>query len=262
MANGGIAMSSGGNSGGTQTTRAEPWDGQQAYLRDVFSQAQALSRTPQPFYPGRTYAAPAAETLAAQQLQARRAAAGSPVANAATRNLAGTLDGSYLRAGNPYFGAMLDRTATALLPRIDSHFESAGRYGSGAYARASASALTDAASRLAYGDYAQERQNQLRAAALAPDLAQQDYLDLAKLAEVGAAKEDLQQQAINEAMNRYTAAQNEPWQRLARYAALVQGNYGGTTTTAYSGPRRTLGQGLLGNTSPFDAVLKIASLFA
>jgi hypothetical protein len=38
----------------------------------------------------------------------------------------------------------------------------------------------------------------------------------------------------------------EPWERLARYAQLVSGNYGGTTTVNMPTQRRSVGQGLLG----------------
>jgi hypothetical protein len=40
----------------------------------------------------------------------------------------------------------------------------------------------------------------------------------------------------------------EPWQRLARYANLIQGNYGGTSTSTVTGTpaRASIGAGMLG----------------
>jgi hypothetical protein len=79
-----------------------------------------------------------------------------------------------------------------------------------------------------------------------PGLAEEDYRDIARLAEVGTSREDAAQQEIDDAKARYDFAQTEPWERLARYAQLIAGNYGGTTTVNVPGQRRSVGQGLLG----------------
>ena len=88
-------------------------------------------------------------------------------------------------AGNPYLQNMFGTMANAVTPRVASAFEGAGRYGSGAYANALSSALTDTAGNLAYQNYANERGNMLRADALAPTLANQDYTDIGQLAAAG-----------------------------------------------------------------------------
>jgi hypothetical protein len=82
----------------------------------------------------------------------------------------------------------------------------------------------------------------------APQLANQDYFDIAKLAEVGAAREGTEQQRIDDARARYEFAQDEPYQRLQRYASLIQGNYGGSSmsTVSASPGRAPIGQGMLG----------------
>jgi hypothetical protein len=241
---------SGGGSGGSQTTvqKADPWSAQQPYLLDIFSQAQKLNETPQSYFPGATFAAPSAETLSALDLQQRRALAGSPLTGAAQQALTGTLNGDYLSAGNPYFSAMLGQAASAIRPQLDAQFAGAGRYGSGAYAHALTSALADTAGQLAYQNYDRERQNQMAAAAAAPQLANQDYFDIAKLAEVGSAREAAEQQQIDDARARFQFAQDEPYQRLQRYANLIQGNYGGSSTSTVSATpgRASIGQGMLG----------------
>jgi hypothetical protein len=241
-----MTMSSGGGSSQTQTTRTEPWSGQAPYLSQIFGQAQALSRTPISFYPGASYAAPSWETQRALDLQSARALAGSPLSAAASGLVGQTLAGDYLSGGNPYLSAAIGRTADAVRPVFDAQFSSAGRYGSGAHARALAGALADSAGDLAYRNYEQERQNQLAALGAVPDLAAEDYRDIARLAEVGTAREDTAQQEIDDTKARYDFAQMEPWERLARYAQLIAGNYGGTTTVTMPSQRRSVGQGLLG----------------
>lgn len=238
-------MSGGGGGRQTQTTRAEPWSVQVPYLSEIFGRAQALSNVPTTYYPGATYAPPSWETQRALELQRERALAGSPLSASASSLLGRTLDGDFL-GGNPYLAAAMGRAADAVRPVLDAQFAGAGRYGSGAHARALAGALADAASDIAYRDYSQERQNQLAALAAVPELAAEDYRDIARLAEVGAAREQAAQQEIDDARARHDFAQMEPWERLARYAQLVTGNYGSTTTVAMPTQRRPLGEGILG----------------
>lgn len=93
------------------------------------------------------------------------------LANGAALNQAtSTLDGKYLKAGNPYFGRMVGQLGDALKPQIDSQFAAAGRYGSGADAHAFADALSKEAGSLAFQNYGQERQNQLGTLSQVPQL--------------------------------------------------------------------------------------------
>ncbi len=238
----------GGGGGGTQQVvqKSDPWSGQQDYLTEIFARAQQQSRIPQRFFPGQTFAGLSPETETALQLQTQRAMTGSPLTSAAQTELTKTLSGDYLTAGNPYFGAMVDRISNEVAPRLGAQFSAAGRYGSGAHAHALASALSDTAGQLAFQNYGEERGNQIRGMLFAPQLAQQDYFDAAKLAEVGSLRESLQQQAIDEARARHDFAQMEPWQRLGLYNQLIQGNYGGQSTTTTTLPRRPIGADILG----------------
>jgi phage terminase large subunit-like protein len=156
--------------------------------------------------------------------------------------------------------AMFDNVANAVTPQITGSFEGAGRYGSGAYANALTSALSNTAGNLAYQNYANERQNMTRATALAPTLANQDYANLQQLASVGDARQQLGQQQINADINRYNYDQNLPYNNLANYMRMIQGNYGTsatqTTQNAVNPLAGTLG---LGN-SALDALPQLASL--
>ena len=65
-----------GGGGGTQIQRSEPSTVQAPYLSDLYSGAQRQFRAgPQQFFPGRTFAAPSATTLAAEDATRQAAAA-------------------------------------------------------------------------------------------------------------------------------------------------------------------------------------------
>ena len=71
-------MGSGG--GGDQTTRTEPWSGQQPYLRDIFGQAQQIyGQGPQQFFPGQTVAPFSPQQQLAMDLTTQQALGGDPL---------------------------------------------------------------------------------------------------------------------------------------------------------------------------------------
>jgi len=263
-------MGGGGKGGGsaqpvsvpsTQQTSTTPWKPQQEYLKQMFSEAQKAYANPMPFYSGQTYADFSPETEAAMQLQDYRALAGSPVTAAAQQQLSDTLAGGYLGAGNPYFSNMVGQIQGAIQPAMDAKFSGSGRYGSGAHEQALTSAMADEAGKLAYQNYADERTKQMQGMMFAPEMAQQDYFDIAKLAEVGGQKEDQYQRAINEAMQRQQYNQMEPWQRLGLYGDAIKGGYGGTSTSWGNSTQMmpqsgtSLGAGLLGGASGIGGLL-------
>jgi hypothetical protein len=235
-------------SGGTQTTtqKSEPWVEQRPYLHDIFRQAQALYDQPGPsYYPGQTVAPFSPETELALNARAARAQAGSPLDALAAGSLADTLSGRYFGA-NPYLDHAIDQASrgvtrnyrSAIEPGIDSSFSGAGRYGSGLHQAAQSDArqtlssqLGDISGGLAYRAYDDERANMLRAAALAPQIAQQDYQDIAQLASVGNDRERLMQDLINADAARYNHYQQLPYDKLGQYLGFIQGDYGGTATT-------------------------------
>lgn len=224
----------GGSDGGTTTTvqKSEPWAEQKPFLTFGFNQAKQQYLTQQPqYYPGTTVAPFSAETQAALGLEAARALAGSPVSAAAKDQVAATLAGDYLDAGNPYFAGMMQNVGQAIRPQFDAQFAKAGRYGSGAHAAAFADALARAGTEAAYQNWGQERDNMLKAASAAPPLAADDYRDIAMLADVGGQREKMSQATINDAVARYNFEQQLPYNSLAQYLNLIQGNFGGTSTT-------------------------------
>lgn len=240
----------GDDSGNTTTTvqNADPWAGQQPYLKAGFDQAAGLyDNNPLQFYPGQTYAPASGETNAALTAQTNRAMQGSPLVGAAQGELMKTLNGDYLDAAkNPYLMAASDSIMAKTLPAINARFAASGRGQSGLGARAAGEGVGSAMATAGLQNYQAERTNQQRAQLFAPQLANQDYYDIAKLGEVGAARESATQQGIDEDVNRFNFQNQAPWQQLQQYMGLIQGNYGGSTTGTTVGPRKSVGTGLLG----------------
>lgn len=272
------------SSGGTQTTvqKSEPWSGQIPYLlgddkkgiAGLFPEANRLYQSAGPLYfPGQTVAGVAPERGQALQAQAARALGGSPLTALGAAELGRTLGGGYLN-DNPHLQAAIDAASrgltrnyqTATAPGIDSAFSLAGRYGSGAHMSAHdtaqrnlAAQLGDVAGNLAYQGYGAERANMLNALNAVPAYAQADYADIAQLDAVGRAREAMAQALINDQVARWNFEQQMPADKLRQYAGLIQGNYGGTTTTTspYSS-----GAGILGGaTSGAGLGGTIGSLF-
>lgn len=256
------------SSGGTQTTvqKSEPWSGQIPYLlgdekkgiAGLFPESNRLYQSAGPLYfPGQTVAGFAPEREQALQAQAARARAGSPLTALGAAELGRTLGGEYLGA-NPHLQAAIDSASrgltrnyqTATAPGIDSAFSLAGRYGSGAHVSAHdaaqrnlATQLGDVAGNLVYQGYGAERANMQNALNAIPAYAQADYADIGQLDAVGRAREAMAQALLNDQVARWNFEQQMPFDKLRQYAGLIQGNYGGTTTTTspYSA-----GAGILG----------------
>lgn len=162
----------GKSSSGNQTTKTEPWSGQQPYLTAGFQQAQNLLNSGGPeYYPNATYTQFSPQSQMAMQLGENRALFGSefdqPAANVAMgamsgnspylqagmnslwggslgmQQLAGTANGQYLNS-NPYLDAMYGAAGRGLntqynnqvMPGVNATFGSGGRTGSYAHNQA------------------------------------------------------------------------------------------------------------------------------
>ena len=249
--------------GGSTTTvqKADPWAGQQPYLLDIFQQAQQLynagGMAPN-YYPGQTVADQSKWTQDALQMQADRAQNGSPLIDNASNAMNNITTGQALAGNqglntlnqlsqedNPYVDELYNRANQQAQSAINGNFSSAGRYGSGAHAAASA----DAANNLANEMYSTLWDKRADAAASAgqlyntgigqqvvagqtgQQLANQAYTDAEALSQAGGMMDDYNQQLINADIDRYNYDQQKALLALQNYNNLIQGSYGGTTTT-------------------------------
>ena len=194
--------------GGQQVSRTELDPTLQPYVAYGLEEAKRLyqpENRPQ-YYPGQTYVGPSGYTTEAMQAAAERARAGSPLTQAALGQQQATVGGAYL-GGSPFFQGAFQAAARPVemqymdaINRARSAASSAGRYGSGALGQmegraegALATGLSDIAGKLAYENFARERQLQEAAATRAPALAESQYGDIQRLANVGAMSEDYAQ---------------------------------------------------------------------
>jgi len=223
------------------------------FLTQGLERARELFLTgPQPtFFPGQTYVTPSEATTEAISQQEALARAQSPSLQAAQQayqaslgQIGQTAAGGFLQ-GSPYQQAMLQAATRPLtqqfgeqvLPGISSLYSRAGRYGSGAMERALGGAteaygraLGDVSANIVGQDYARERGLQQQAqmgqaalAQLAPSFYQQQFLPSQTLAQVGAAREAIAAQPLQEQMARFQFGQQQPIQSLMSYLSSVYG---------------------------------------
>lgn len=235
-------MSGGGGSQSTNTVqKADPWSGAVPYLKGGLSDlskwySSDAGRSP---YPGSTVVPFSPFTEQALGATANRAMTGSPVTDAAKTNITSTLNGDFLDpASNPWLSKTYDLAAGKVQAGLDSEFNKAGGFGGSLHEGAAADQMGDLATKIYGGNYANERSNEMSANLFAPQLANQDYFDMGQLANVGSAYEGQAQNYLNDSMNRYNFAQNEPLDRLQKFFGIVNptGGQGGTSTATQTTP--------------------------
>jgi hypothetical protein len=160
------------------------------------------------YFPASTVAPTSTETADSWQMISDRARAGSP----------------NLKAAQDYDARLLGGDFTALNPimdtarnNINSNKSLTGRYGSDVHDRAITEGI---------GTIAANAQSQ--AVGRAPGLAQADYVDPQMLAGVGAQREGVAQDNLNDMFKRWQFEQEEPANEIQRLFDLSSGNWGGT----------------------------------
>lgn len=185
----------------TQVTDMGPWQPQQDYLKQGFSEAQSLYNDgPAAYYPGQTYTNMDPNTQAGLQAQIGIANDGNPVVNNAAgyvantlggysdnpyapllttgaRGMAQTASGAYLNS-NPYLDATYSSAANRLktdfsesvMPELAAQFGSGGMAGSTAHELMAGkagsglmSSLSDLAANIYGSNYQSERDRQVAA---------------------------------------------------------------------------------------------------
>lgn len=213
------------------------------------AEQQFLRTTPE-FFPGQTYVSPSEQTLAALQQQEALATQPQPtLAQAQQSYLAGlsglqqTAQGGY--TGSPYLQQQIEASTRpilqqyeqTILPGVSSLYSRAGRYGSGAMERAvgtateaTGRALGDVASSLAFQDYAAQQQRQqaaqgalIQGASMAPQIYAQQFLPSSQLAQVGAQREAISAQPLQEQIQRFQFEQQAPVSQLQSFLSSVYG---------------------------------------
>ena len=207
----------------TTTTSQEPSEFIRPYFQQAIDYGQDLfeSQTPQ-YFPKATYTGFAPQTETALQLAQARAIQGNPLLGSAQSEVNKILQGDYLSpTSNPFLQSVADQVADNVTSKVQSQFTRAGRLGSGANQEILARELADSQNRLFADNFAAERQRQFDAMQLAPGLGEADYSDIARLGEVGQAREGMKMAELQDAMARFDFEQQRPFMKLREYLATL-----------------------------------------
>ena len=227
----------GGGGGQSQTTTSGIDPSMRPYVERGLSEAQKLYETYTPqYFPGQTFVSPSAQTESALQMAEANVGATTPVVNQLLGQQRNVLGGQYL-GPNPYLEAALrpgqesaSRAFEDAINKTRSNLSTAGRLGSNAQVRLEglaqenlADALVNQAGNAAYQNYATERGIQENTARYIPQLLQSTYAPSSQLLNIGQAREDYSNKALQSDIDRFNFQQNLPYQRLAQFTSTVAG---------------------------------------
>ena len=231
-------MSGGGGGGDTTSVqKVEPPDAVKPYLKPFMNRAATLAGQPYQAYTGQRIAGFAPEQEAGMQLTAARALQGAPDINATRMNLTDTMSGAYMSPdSNPYLKQMADTALDSVQGRVNSTMRGTGGYGGSAHAETLARSLGDTAANIYGTNYTNERTNQMRGMAFAPQMAAMDYQDLNALGQVGAQRQGMTQSVLDQGYNNWLEAKNYPYQQLDVMGNAIRTTMGGGGTTTMTGP--------------------------
>lgn len=255
-------MNSGGGGDTTTVQKADPWEGQQPYLKDIYAQTGGLYGSGMGYTP---YSGPRVAGLSDIQRQGMETGyqnilSGNTPAQAAGGMLNKTLQGDYLGGANPYLDQVFatsaqnvtDQFNRNILPSIKTAGVQSGMYDSSRQGIAEGLAAGEAQKNLAqlsaniYAPaYESERGRQIQAATLAPSLSNWDAQQLMGL---GGIEQDMMQRELDAMQQYWNEYQQAPWSRLGSYTTNVMGmgTPGGTTSTTQAGAGGFSPTGMLG----------------
>jgi len=222
----------GGQSGTSDTIISNrPIPAVENALGALLPQAQNLAGVPVQ-QPGFDTVVPfSSQTENALQLQEARAVGGSPLEQQSQNVIQQTLNGDFLQRQNPGFDQFAQTLTGDIGAQINSQFARSGRLGSQANAGALGRGIGDALAPLAFQDFQRERQNQLAATEIGPQLAGLDFQNINQLRDVGASREQQLGSQLQDQINRFNFQQLEPRRRIAEVLALIGGGQFGTQST-------------------------------
>lgn len=232
----------------TQTT--QPWDVQQPYLNEIFDQARAnyYSSSPE-YYPWQTLAPQSEDTLTGQSNFSNYARGdAAELGGANTRAVTDILQGKYLTAeSNPYLTSytnaairpLTQQFTESVLPNIRSDAMTTGGFGGtrqgvaeGLASDRFGRAIGETTSGIYNNAYNQGMSQFSRAIDQAPGALAAGSLPAMMQMQSGELMDQRNQAIINSDIERWNYEQQLPENKLRDYLAMIQGNYGGTSTAS------------------------------
>ncbi len=233
----------------------------QGDVNNILSESRKLYQSDlgEKYFPGQLVAGFTPQQNQALTGFANRAQAGSQLNRDAGQSLQELMGGDNPFAKisetiNPYADALHDQLSRRTAENVNHAFGGAGRYGSARHQDRLTQNLSELGTEF-YGNVFDRALNarlsaaggqadsQLAAAQLAPQIANQDYVDLGMLQQAGAARQAQNQQEIDAEKARYEYEQQSPFMKLGQYTNQVL-----PIATAF-GKNRSKGKGSQSTTS-------------
>ena len=217
MTNGGGGNSGGGssvpaNTSSTTTREIPAWA--QPAAQNLLKRGEDLSNIPYQSYTGQRIADMTPEQQAGLGMVANRALNGSQEEAASRQQFNDTMSGKYLDpASNPYLKGIVDRTMGDVASKVNSQF-GGSNYGTTAHQETLTRNLSDAATNIYGQNYANERTNQMKGLAVAPQFSNLDYSNAQQLIGVGDIKRQESQDVLNNQYADWVASQNQPYRQI------------------------------------------------
>ena len=162
----------------------------------------------------------------------QRGLGGSPLLTSANQLAQDTMSGKYLDQGNPYLSGAMDAGMQQVNRQLAAQFGGSGMTGSPAHLQFASEAYSNAAAPLYMQNYQQERGLQSAAAQLAPQLANQDFMQLGQALGAQEALQGQSQREIDAQREFYDLQRSEPFRRAQMGAGAINmnpaGAYGGS----------------------------------
>lgn len=275
-------MFGGGSPSGstTSTNVTTPWSGQQAFLSGasnpnltgsaaptgVFQSAAQLYNNPSDYpqmYPG---ASNGSMTSPFTPLESSAYGAigntglNSSLMNQDAATQQSILSGSMLSSGNPYQQAELQSLNSQITPQLESQFTQGNAMNNPGAAYAVGQGIGSADANILGQNYNTGLNQLTQESVYAPNTYNAQLQGQEAAATAGQAQQTQAQNTLNGQINAYNYNQQLPYQMLQNYAELVNGNYGGTSTTSQPYYNNTGSQFLQAGTQLGSAALMAAML--
>ena len=229
----------GGNSGGTTTTvnKTDPPDEVKPFLAPYVQRGFALSERPFEQFSGQRIAPMTPEQNLGLNFTAARAMQGSPLMRETQNQAMQTARGDFLSPdSNPFLRQNVNTALNDVQTRVNSQFNRPGAFGGSAHQELLARNLGETAGQLYGQNFTNERMNQQRAMAFAPQLAETDFRDAQALLGVGDVRRENQQDMLNLGYEQFLAQQQWPYQQLNFAGDVLARSMGGGGTSMSTGP--------------------------
>jgi len=264
-------MSKGG--GSTTVQKADPWSGVKPYLESMYANVDQQLNNQLGYFPGQTYADFDPLQMIGMQGMLSQANNMMPSIEGYQGGLQGYMNAPLNITNDPAVQNMMDanrqQVTQALtedwLPSISGDAAMAGQYGGSrqgiaegqALGRA-ADALANANAQTALGAYGNAAKLAATGASLMPGAMQLGFMPSQTLMDVGGMLQGMDQQAINDAIQRYYYPEQKMWDTLGQAASIYSGAqpFGTSSTT---GPGSSSAAGAIGGAMMGSQLLPAAA---